>query len=156
MVLILAGAAPAAAQQNPAPTSARTWQRQVAHYGKWAAVAGAVAFTAFALEQHHRSDQAWNTLIGICQANSQNCSLGADGRYVNYTSELDYQLAIYYDHRARWRLIAGQVSLLAAVGMFVVDRRRGTGTPDNIPYHAVDVTLAPTIDGARMGLRIAF
>jgi len=154
--LLLAG--PVARAQTSAVDSVprNAWKRVVTHYGKWVAAAGAVGFTALAIDQHRHSNDAWNALLAICNANSQNCSIGPDGRYRNYQSEYQYQLALYYDHRARWRLVAGQVSLLAAVGLFVADLRGGSSTPPNIPVKPVKLQLSPTADGAALSLRVAF
>jgi hypothetical protein len=149
-------APPAWAQTGIDSTPRPAWKHAVAHYGKWAAAAGAVAFTALAIEQHTHSNNAWNSLLAICNTNSQNCAVGSDGRYRNYQSEYYYQLALYYDHRARWRLIAGQVSLVAAVGLFVVDLRGQSATPPNQPVHPVKLAFTPTTDGAALSLHLSF
>ena len=150
----------AAAQTAGTPgvdsTPRSAWQHAAVHYGKWAVAAGAVAFTALAIEQHRHSNAAWNNLIAICNTNSQLCTVGPDGRYQNYQSEYYYQLTLYYDHRARWRLVAGQVSLLAAVGMFVYDLKGRSTTPPNQPVHPVKLALTPTTDGAALSLHVAF
>ena len=152
--LAVRGLSAQAARVDATPRSA--WQHAVVHYGKWVAAAGAVTLTALAIEQHGHSNDAWNRLLALCRADSQNCALASDGRYRNYQSEYDYQLAVYYDNRARWRLVAGQISLLASVGLFVVDLRgHSTGSP-NIPVHPLGLTLAPTPDGARVSVRLAF
>ena len=159
-VLTLVLAAHAAAAQTAASaidsTPRSAWARAAVHYGKWAAAAGAVAFTALAIEQHRHSNDAWNNLLAICNGNSQLCAVGPDGRYRNYQSEYYYQLAVYYDHRARWRLIAGQASLLAAVGLFVYDLKGQSPTPHNQPVHPVKLALSPTTDGATLSLRLSF
>jgi hypothetical protein len=156
-LLLLTSASALRAQSAAVDTSPRdAWKRDVAHYGKWVAAASAVGFTALAIEQHRHSNDAWNSLIAICNQNSQNCSVGPDGRYRFYQSEYYYQLAIYYDHRARWRLIAGQVSLLASIGLFVADLRGRSPTPANIPVHPLAVSLTPTSDGAALTFHIDF
>ena len=132
------------------------WKRAVTHYGKWAAVAGAVAFTALAIDQHRHSNDAWNSLLAICRQNNQSCVVGPDGRYRNYQSEYYYQLALYYDHRARWRLVAGQASLLVGVGLFVADLKGRSTTPPNIPVHPLKLAFTPTPDGAALSLHLAF
>jgi hypothetical protein len=155
-LLLLTGPA-VRAQTSALDSVPRTaWKHAVTHYGKWVAAAGAVALTALAIEQHQHSNDAWNALLAICGANSQDCAVGPDGRYRNYQSEYDYQLALYYDHRARWRLVAGQVSLLAAVGLFVADLHGGSSSPPNIPVKPVKLTLTPTPDGAALSLRVSF
>jgi hypothetical protein len=137
-------------------TPRAAWKHAAVHYGKWAAAAGAVAFTALAIQQHRHSNDAWNSLLAICNNNSQNCAVGPDGRYRNYQSEYFYQLAIYYDHRARWRLIAGQVSLLGAVGLFIADLKGRSTTPPNQTVHPLRLAFTPTPEGARLALRVAF
>jgi hypothetical protein len=148
----------AAAQQAPAPNPPPLAppHRTAAHYAKWGALASAVAFTAFALDEHRRSNDAWNGLISACLADNQSCALGADGRYLNSGLEFQYELSVYYDHRARLRLIAAQVSFVAAVGLFVMDLPHGSGGPKNIPFHPLRLVVTPTADGARAGLRLAF
>jgi len=156
LLLLIPGAA-LGAQSVAVDTSPRdAWKRDVAHYGKWVAAAGAVGFTALAIQQHRHSNDAWNVLLGICHQNNQNCTVGPDGRYRYYQSEYYYQLAVYYDHRARWRLIAGQVSLLASIGLFVADLRGRSSTPANIPVHPLALSLTPTSDGAALSLRLNF
>lgn len=140
---------------DSAPRAA--WKHAAVHYGKWAAAAGAVTLTALALQQHRHSDEAWNQLLAICNGSAGlNCSVGADGRYKYYQAEYYYQLALYYDHRARWRLVAGQVSLLTAVGLFVADLRGSSPDPKNMPVHGAKLALTPTADGAALSLRIPF
>jgi len=148
----------AAAQQAPTagPPPLAPTHRTVAHYAKWGALASAIAFTAFALEEHRHSNDAWNGLIGACLADNQACALGSDGRYQNLALEREYELSLYYDHRARVRLIAAQVSFVAAVGLFVMDLQHEPAGPKNIPFHPLQLVVTPTADGARAGLRVAF
>lgn len=148
----------AAAQQAPVAGGPPplTPHRTVAHYAKWGALASAVAFTAFALQEHAHSNDAWNGLIASCLADNQACALGPDGRYENVTLEREYERSVYYDHRARLRLIAAQASFVAAVGLFVLDLSHGPGGTKNIPFHPLQVVVTPTADGARAGLRISF
>ena len=158
VVLVALAARGAGAQQAPvaSPTPVSPPHRTAAHYAKWGALASAVAFTAFALEEHRHSNAAWNGLIGSCIADNQSCALGADGRYLNRNLEFEYELSVYYDHRARVRLVAAQISFVAAVGLFVLDLQHGPGGPKNIPFHPLQVVVTPTADGARAGLRVAF
>lgn len=158
VLLLLALAAPAAAQDStpPRPPAGRTLVPALVHYGKWAAAASAVAFTAFALREHARSNDVWDQLVGICRANNLDCVLGADGRYENYQAELLYQKALYFDGRARRRIVVGQLSLLAAVGLFVADLRTGAPHPGNVIYKPVSLDVAPAPGGATLALRIAF
>jgi hypothetical protein len=158
IVALAAGAlaAPLRAQGGPGvPRDAKSWRRGAVHYGKWLAAAGAAAFTVMAVDEHRKSTREWDQLLDICRADNANCVTGPDGRYTYYPAELHYQHAIYYDHRARHRLLGGQVSLLAAAAMFIADLRPQKG-PGNIPFHAMELTPRAGGDGVDVGVRIAF
>jgi len=124
------------------------------HYGKWLLAAGAVGFTILGEHEHRRSQHFWSQLLRICQADNQTCALGDDGRYINDQAEALYQESVYYDHRARHRLIAGQLSLLGAAALFIADLSGKVEKPGNIPFHGL--TVAPTENGLHLGLRFAF
>lgn len=156
LALALATRASSAQTSLVDSTPRSAWKHATVHYGKWVAAAGAVAFTALAIEQHNHSNDAWNSLLAICNKDSQNCAIGPDGRYRNYQSEYFYQLAVYYDHRARWRLVAGQLSLVGAVAMFVADLKGRSTTPPNQPVHPLKLAVTPTPDGATVALRLTF
>ena len=139
--------------QEPHPAAPR---RALMHWGKWATLGTAVVLTAFAEREHRASQREWDQLLQICRANNNDCAIGADGHYVTYQAELHYEASIYYAHRARHRLIGGQLGLLASAVMFIADLRGGTESPKNIPFHAVEVTPGSAGDGVNLGLRFAF
>ena len=144
--------------QNPGPGvpgDRATWRRGVVHYGKWVAAAGAVGLTALAIKEHSYSAREWDQLLAICRARSTDCATGSDGRYLDYQAELHYEKAIYYDHRARRRLIGGQLSLLTAAVLFLADLHPGRG-PGNIPFKPLQVGRTPSGDGVNVGVRFAF
>ena len=152
---------PDATLQEHAPWNAATgrpgtgWVKGgVVHYGKWLLAAGAVGFTILGEQEHRRSQRFWNQLLRMCQTDNQSCALGDNGRYLDYGAEVLYEESIYYDHRARNRLLVGQVSLLGAAAMFIADVSRKADKPGNIPFHGM--TVAPEGDGLRLGYRIAF
>jgi len=152
------GAPTLALAQHPGPGvpgDRATWRRGVVHYGKWVAAAGAVGLTALAIKEHRYSTREWDQLLAICRARSTDCATGSDGRYLDYQAELHYEKAIYYDHRARRRLIGGQLSLLTAAALFLADLHPGKG-PGNIPFHAIEVTPDVQGSGARFAVRIPF
>ena len=151
----LAGPSALRAQGPGVPHDRAGWRRGAVHYGKWLATAGAAAFTVMAVNEHHKSSQEWDQLLAICRADNADCATGPDGRYGYYPAELHYQHAIYFDHRARRRLIGGQLSLLGAAAMFIADLRPAKG-PGNIPLHAMEVAPRPGGDGVNVGLRLAF
>jgi len=139
-----------------------SWQRAtggwvrggVVHYGKWLLAAGAVGFTILGEHEHRRSQRFWTQLLRICQAENQSCAVDDSGRYLDYQAELLYQESVYYDHRARRRLVAGQLSLLGAAAMFIADLSHKGEKPDNIPFRGM--TVMPVRDGVGIGMRVAF
>lgn len=142
----------------PAPRTSHNWARPVVHYGKWLSAASAVGFTLLAAHEHDTANRSWQKLLDLCRGDNAACQLGADGRYATYQAELLYQQTLYYDRRARHRMIVGQVSVLTSAALFILDLRHGSGGAPNIPFHgsALEVTAEPTVDGARLGVRLAF
>lgn len=144
-----------AAQGNPAPPPASSWTRGVVHYGKWATAASAIAFTVLAAREHDDAEGYWRQLLTLCRNNNAACAQRDDGQYLDYNAELLYQRTLYYDRRARRRLIVGQLSLLASAAMFILDLRHGRDHPPNIPL-GLELTAQPAGDGARVQLRVPF
>jgi len=124
------------------------------HYGKWAAAALAVTLTVLGAEQHKKGNDAYNNLLDRCHTSNANCVLLPDGTYQNPASEELYQSSLTSDHRARARLIAGQVSLLLCASLFVADLRHHAEGPDNIPLHGMRVVIDPM--GRRVGVGVRF
>jgi len=156
----LAGLAPgsglSAQEGSPTPPPRSGWTSGVVHYGKWATAAAAIGFTVLAAREHRDADHHWRALIALCRDDNAACQQRADGQYVDYTAELLYQQTLYFDHRARRRLIAGQVSLLTSAALFILDLRRHRDGPPNIPLHGMELTAEPWRDGARLGIRWTF
>jgi hypothetical protein len=154
-VLAVMLAAPLAAQQvNPAVTADRgSGSRWLVHYGKWLGAALAVTFTVMGAREDARSDDAYRQLVTACRIDPTKCTLNSGGTYTNPVSENLYQASTSYARSARARLIAGQVTLLLTVGMFLADRGGKTDGPDNIPY---ELTVEPRGNGARVGMRFKF
>jgi hypothetical protein len=153
------GGAPCLAAQDslaPAPRTSQTWTRPVVHYGKWLSAASAVGFTLLAAREHDTANRSWQQLLDLCRRDNAACQVGADGRYATYQAELLYQQTLYYDRRARHRLIIGQISMLTSAALFILDLRHGSGNPPNIPFHGLEVTAEPVGDGARLGVRVPF
>jgi hypothetical protein len=124
------------------------------HYGKWAAAALAVTLTVLGTQEHEKGNDAYNHLLDRCYADNATCVLSPDGTYHDPASEELYQSSLTYDHRARARLIAGQVSLLLCASLFVADLRHRAEGPDNIPLHGMRVVVDPT--GGRVGIGMRF
>lgn len=155
----LAGLAPAlAAQERPAspPASSQGWTRGAVHYGKWATAAVALGFTVLAARENQHADDSWQQLRELCRADNSACRQRPDGQYVNSTTELLYQKTLYYDRRARRRLIVGQVSLLTTAALFILDLRYQRRGPPNIPFNGLELLAQPAGTGAHLGIRVPF
>jgi hypothetical protein len=146
------------AQQGNAPASAPPggWVRPAEHYGKWITAAAAIGFTVLAAREHQTANDTWNQLLQLCAQDNVACTQRADGRYVDYSAELLYQKTLYYDHRARRRLVAGQLSLLASAALFILDLRHEHSPPPNIPFHGMEVSAEPSASGARLRVALPF
>ncbi|HET7248475.1 MAG TPA: hypothetical protein VFI79_01410 [Gemmatimonadales bacterium] len=155
----LAAIVPAlAAQETPATPPPRNWKENVVHYGKWTTAAAAVGLTILAAHEHDRANQSWNQLLTLCRADNAACQLRTDGRYVDYQAELYYEQTLYYDHRARHRMLGAQVSVLTSAALFILDLRHHGGNPPNIPFNGsrFQLTAEPRGDGAQFGMRLTF
>ena len=144
------------AQSPGIPRDRASWTRGMIHYGKWLTGAAAIGFTVLGARQHAHSSDSWDLLLGVCQANNAACAVGSDGRYLDATAEYHYQRAIYFDRRARRRILAGQVALLATATMFIIDLRDRVEEPENVPFAPLRVTLSPESERMQVGFRLAF
>lgn len=146
------------AQETPATPPPRNWKENVVHYGKWTTAAAAVGLTLMAAHEHDRANQSWNQLLTLCHANNADCQLRSDGRYVDYQAELYYEQTLYFDHRARHRILGAQLSVLTSATLFILDLRHHGGNPPNIPFTGsrLELSAEPLGDGARLGMRWTF
>jgi len=146
------------AQGTPAAPPPRSFSANVVHYGKWATAASAIGLTILAAHEHDRANANWQRLLALCQADNAACMLRSDGRYVDYQAELYYQETLYYDHRARHRILGAQLSVLTSATLFILDLRHHNDNPPNIPFSGsrLELTAEPSGDGARVGMRVTF
>ncbi len=122
------------------------------HWGKWAAAAAAVSFTALGIHQHNDGDAAYNDLIAYCGTVA--CPFGPDGRYVDPRAESLYQRIVRDDRSARAWLVGGQLAAVGSAVLFVIELTRERPEP-NIPYSGfyVDAGRYGTKVGWRIPLR---
>lgn len=146
------GAAPHVGAQVPAPRSEWT----VVRVTKWALLAAAVGFGAYALSQSTSAEDAYDALRALCADEPESCHLEA-GRYLDGSAEGLYQRTLRADRRAQLGIAGGQVALLGSVALFIYDLRNGRG-PDDIPYPAPPRRAAPPNGppAAAVVLRVSF
>jgi len=137
--LLLCGTAPRLAAQQTSGQR-ESFQRAVAHKGKWLTALGVAALTIFAEREHSHSRREWNALLDICRSAQDACALGPDGRYQRSDAEQLYQRSRAYDRRANRWLLGAQASLLATTALFIIDLHPAEG-PDNIPFAPMQVGL---------------
>ena len=151
--------APATAQlpttEPRQPPPGRTFFQGVAHYSKWLTGASAIVFTAMGAREHGYSQESYDDLVALCRVNNARCVTGPDGAYTDPTAERLYQESLYYDQRARRRILLGQLAVVVTAALFVVDIQSDDGGPPDIPFDP-QVTFTPTGPEARLGFRFAF
>lgn len=106
--------------------------RGVARVAKWVLAGATIALGAFAYTEHDAAERLHARLRDRCDTAPEACMV-AEGRYTDLESEALHQRAVRHDRRARTGIVAGQITLLGGVALFLYDLR-GDGRPDNIPY----------------------
>jgi hypothetical protein len=119
---------PLGAQESHAP---RDW-RGVARVGKWVLAGATIALGVYAYTEHDAAERVQSRLRARCDGSPELCTV-VDGRYSDAESEALHQRAVRHDRRAQSGIVAGQITLLGGVALFLYDLR-GDGRPDNIPY----------------------
>jgi hypothetical protein len=110
---------------------ANDW-RKLARIGKWLLAGATVGLGVYAYAEHAAAERAHDDLRDRCDSSPALCTV-VDGRYSDADSETLHQRAVGHDRRARTGIVAGQITLLGGVALFLYDLR-DDGGPDNIPY----------------------
>jgi hypothetical protein len=139
------------AAQTPARDGRPDWS--AVRVAKWALLASAAGFAAYALTRSTRAEDSYEALRRLCETEPARCTLSS-GRYADAAAEQFYRTARREDRRAQVGIVGGQVTLLGSVGLFIYDLRNGRG-PANIPYPSAHARAVPghTV-GA--GVRLSF
>ncbi len=127
-VVFVALSLPVRAQEANA---VRDW-RDVARVAKWVLAGATIALGVYAYTEHDAAERVHRSLRDRCDSSPESCTV-ADGRYIDAVSEALHQRAVRHDRHARAGIVAGQVTLLGGVALFLYDLRDHRG-PDNIPY----------------------
>lgn len=127
-IALVVVALPLRAQES---AEVRDW-RGAARVAKWVLVGATIALGVYAYAEHDAAEEVQGRLRDRCGRSPDLCTV-VDGRYADTESEALHQLAVRHDRRARTGIVAGQITLLGGVALFLYDLR-GDGRPDNIPY----------------------
>ncbi len=117
------------------------------HWGKWAAAAAAVGFTALGIHEHDAGDAAYDALVSYC--GTVPCPFASDGRYADTRAEALYQRVVRDDRSARAWLVGGQLAAVGSAVLFVIELTRERPEP-NIPYSGF------LVESGRHGMRIGW
>jgi hypothetical protein len=144
----------------PAPLIAQTPARQgrpgwtPLRIAKWALLATAAGFGAYAIAHSNRADDAYSELKRLCIRDPSGCRLD-NGHYGNSEAEALYRDANEHDRRAQVGIFGGQIALLGSAALFIYDLRNGRG-PANIPYPSSARALVPPSPALGLGMRLSF
>jgi hypothetical protein len=157
LALLTAGFAAAAGAQQPDSIPGTPWIVTVSHWGRWPALAGAGGLVAMAAVRNGDARAARTALEDFCAVDPGRCALtenpdGSGGWYVDPEAEALYQEYARLSRSAQGYLIGGQVSLLVAGGMFLIDLLHRDGDFGNIPYTPLELYTTPN----RLGLAMRF
>ena len=144
MLACVSVALPAHAQETG---DVRDWRR-IAGVAKWVLAGATIALGVYAYTEHDAAEHAHSTLRARCETSPDACAV-LDGQYTDPESEALHQRAVGHDRRARTGIVAGQITLLGGVALFLYDLR-DDGGPDNIPYPSPRRSVRTLILGARV------
>jgi hypothetical protein len=158
VVLAAPGAAPAqhreawfeASATRDVPVLSGSWRPL--RIAKWATLAAGTASAGYGFSANRDADDRYVEIEQICQATPARCAGSATGPYADPALEAMYQDVRALDRRSRMALIAGQVSLISSVVLFILDLRTDTAPP-NVPYDPDRLRFVYFRDGIGLHLR---
>ncbi|MGH7460253.1 MAG: hypothetical protein ACREMA_04405 [Longimicrobiales bacterium] len=147
--------APATAQRTPnVPDSAALQRRYpLARFGKWVTLGSAVASATYGVMANQDADNRYADLERTCLAEPFRCTRTTGGSYADPILESEYQRILKLDSKAHIALVAGEISLLASVLLFVIDLPKGK-TAEDIPYSPPKFQVQPDRDRLLFVLRL--
>lgn len=162
VTLLVVTAAPLRAQHPPpsappTPPSGRSLIERTSRVGKWVAGAAAVTLIVLGAREHDRAEERWDALVTRCREDNERCEIAPDGTYQDLAAEALYQETVYYDRRAHRRIVGGQISLVAAGTMLIVDLSVRRGKTKDVPFDPDQAIVAPAPNGGvLLGWRVRF
>ncbi len=136
----------AQAQTSTRQDTAVVQRYPLARFGKWVTLSGAAAAATFGIVTNQEADRRYADLERTCRDDPGRCTRGAGGAYEDATLEGEYQRILTLDDRATFALIAGEISVLASVVLFVFDLPRSRSGED-IPYSPPRLQIGPDAQG---------
>ena len=122
---------------------------------KWASLAISAGAAVYGFSLNSQADDSFAQLEDICAEEPERCeSRNPDGSFRDEELEGLYQETLSKDRQARTALVASQVTLAAAVVLFIIDL--SNRPPENVPYDPpVTLELGSLPDGRfALGARV--
>ncbi len=157
MSALASSLAPLAAQEVGVDRS-RPWYVAVSHWGRWAALAGAGGLIGLAAARHGSANDRFDRLETLCQSDLTLCEIvtdptGGGQRYAADEAEALWQDYSRFESGARSYLLGGQLTLVAAGAMFLIDLLySGDEVGATIPLTPLELYTTPQ----RLGLALRF
>ena len=152
------GSTGAVRAQDTLETTRTPWIVTVSHWGRWPALAASAGLVTFAALRQHDARESLDQLEGYCRADPSRCLLvpgpgGLGEMYADPEAESLFQAHARSERRARSLLLSGQLSLLAAGTMFLIDLvHDGDDPAKTIPFTPLEVYTTRT----RLGFSVRF
>ncbi len=140
---------PAHAQSPTGANSGEPWIVTLSHWGRWPALAGAAGLITAAAFRNGDAKAALGELRTFCGGQPESCIIienpdGSGSSYLDPEAEALYQEYATVSRQARGYLIGGQVSLVVAGAMFLVDLVHDPDDIEKIPYSPFELYTSPT------------
>ncbi len=133
----------------------RRWFVEVSRYGKWASLAAAAGLITAAAVFDSDAQDAQQALTSFCEPDPTLCQIvgsGGDERYSSTEAEALFQESARLQTKSRSFLIGGQLAIVSAGTMFLIDLLYRDGRPKNIPFTSLEFYSAPH----QLGLSLRF
>lgn len=134
--------------QERVPDRGRPWFAEASHWGRWLSLAGAAGMIGIAASEHVTANDALDDLETFCTASPESCAIVSSltrseaspaEHYADPDAEALYQEYAAHERRARGYLLGGQMTLVVAGGMFLIDLLYRDEQPENIPFTPLEI-----------------
>jgi hypothetical protein len=124
----------------------------VVHFGKWAALGGAVGLGVLSVQRHNDANTRYDALRSRCFDFPTGCEM-VGGHYADPVDEALYQDTRRLDHQAARYLIGTEALFSASMAGFIWELMHRHGAPRNIPFSP---RVEAGMRAAQVGLNLRF